>query len=546
MSTPLTIFSARKIITMNRNCPEATHVAVRDGRILGVGGLRDLEGWGDHQLDDRFAGKVLMPGFVEGHSHATDGQWWRYPYVGFHPRRSPDGTAHPGLPDIDAVVARLQAVEREMQDPEASLYAWGFDPIYFGGRRMVAADLDRVSATRPVLLMHSNGHVMNINSLVLERAGIDRHTNVDGVAKGPDGEPTGELQEQAAKYMAFRVAGRMHGGMKEADLRRFAAVAIQTGVTTATDLHAQIDETTEACYREVTAKADFPLRLVPAVATVAMSAAEGIGLVKRLKGQSTDKLVYGLCKIMTDGSIQGFTGRLRWPGYYNGAPNGVWNLAPDELTAMVDAYHAAGLHMHMHVNGDEATELMLDAVEGAQSRHFQADHRHTLQHCQMADEAQFRRMKALGLCVNLFANHIYYWGEQHRALTMGPDRAERIDACATALRIGVPLGIHCDAPVTPLAPLFTAWCAVNRLTSEGRVLGEAERITVPEALFAITQGAAYTLKMDGRVGSLASGKLADFAGLEEGPLKVPPGELKDVPVWGTVVAGRAFPAGDAA
>ena len=117
-----------------------------------------------------------------------------------------------------------------------------------------------------------------------------------------------------------------------------------------------------------------------------------------------------------------------------------------------------------------------------------------------------------------------------------------MDACATALRSGVPLAIHSDAPVTPLAPLFTAWCAVNRLTASGEVLGPEECITVEQALYAITQGAAYTMKLDHELGSISAGKRADFAVLEEDPLEVPPAELKDVPVWGTVLGGRPFPA----
>ncbi|MDP6691472.1 MAG: amidohydrolase, partial [Alphaproteobacteria bacterium] len=85
------IYSARKIITMNNYQAEATHVAVRDGRILGVGALDDLTGWGEHRLDDRFAEMVLMPGFVEGHCHLMEGSIWRYHYVGYHARTGPDG-----------------------------------------------------------------------------------------------------------------------------------------------------------------------------------------------------------------------------------------------------------------------------------------------------------------------------------------------------------------------------------------------------------------------------------------------------------------------
>ncbi len=208
---------------------------------------------------------------------------------------------------------------------------------------------------------------------------------------------------------------------------------------------------------------------------------------------------------------------------------------------MIADFHAAGLQLHIHTNGDEATQVAIDGIEQALTDHPRADHRHTLQHCQMADEAQFRRMGRLGICANLFANHIYYWGDAHRTLTMGPDRSERMDACAAALRNGVPLAIHSDAPITPLGPLFTAWCAVNRQTSSGQVLGESERIGVAEALRAITLGAAFTLRLDDRIGSIEVGKFADFCVLEDDPLAVAPDALKDVRIAGTVLGGRVLP-----
>jgi len=198
------------------------------------------------------------------------------------------------------------------------------------------------------------------------------------------------------------------------------------------------------------------------------------------------------------------------------------------------------MHLHIHTNGDEATEVTIGALEAALTRNPRADHRHTLQHCQMAEEAHFRRMAKLGICVNLFANHIFYWGDQHFELTMGPDRAARMDATATAKRHGIHFGIHSDAPVTPLGPLFTAWCAVNRKTASGRTLGEQEKISVADALHAVTIGAAYTIKLDHLVGSIESGKFADFAVLEDNPYEVAPENLKDVQVWGTVVGGMPF------
>src|SRR5215471_18534167 len=102
-----TIFQASKILTMNPSRPLATHVAVRDGRILGVGSLDELKGWGDHQLDTTFADKILMPGLVEGHSHVSEGVQWRFVYCGFFDRTDPDGKTWSGLKSIDAVIARL-------------------------------------------------------------------------------------------------------------------------------------------------------------------------------------------------------------------------------------------------------------------------------------------------------------------------------------------------------------------------------------------------------------------------------------------------------
>ena len=539
MTRSTTIFSAKKILTMNSYQPVATHVAVRDSRILGVGSLDELGYWGDYTLNEIFADKILVPGFVEAHCHAMNGSVWENTYVGFFDRTDPNGRLWPGIKTLDGVVERLIEIEHTLDDPEETLVAWGFDPIYFtDGVRMNLEHLDQVSRDRRILVQHSNGHLLNASRKVLELAGIDSTTDVEGVMKDADGDPTGELGEMAAQFMAYKVTDvRRFDGINSNDLWIFAKTATNVGVTTATDLHARVQDQNIQSYVEVTKNADYPLRLVPAAGALTMSIQDGPSHVAQLKQHNNDKLYLGLCKIMTDGSIQGFTGRLKWPGYINGKPNGIWNLPPQTLTEMVEAYHAAGLQMHMHTNGDEASELMINAIEAALHKNPRPDHRHTLTHCQMADESQFRRMAQLGICSNLFTNHIYYWGDQHYSLTMGPDRATRMDACGTAKRLGVPYTIHSDAPVTPLDPLFTAWCAVNRQTASGRILGPNECIEVDDALRAITLGAAYTLHLDHLIGSIEIGKFADFAVLEQDPTELPPENLKDVPIWGTVVDG---------
>ncbi|CAB3921270.1 Imidazolonepropionase [Achromobacter aegrifaciens] len=539
-----TIYAARSILTMNPMQPRATHVAVREGRVLGVGSREELAGWGPADLDERYVDRVLMPGLVEGHCHLPEGGMWKFVYVGFYDRRGPDGRLWEGLKSFDAVAARLREAERVLAAGE-TLIGWGFDPIFFEGARMRLQDLDAVSAERPVVVMHASMHLMNVNTPMLARAGIDRDTDIEGVTRMEDGRPSGELCEFAAMFPVMRLIGSPFRtvGVSEEGLRMFGKVAQWAGVTTATDLVNELGDEGLATLARITVEPDYPVRIVPAASALTYAGDPQRCLAKLAEARrlNNDKLHLGMVKLVVDGSIQGFTARLRWPGYYNGAPNGIWVIAPAELDAMVQTYHDAGVQLHIHTNGDEATELAIDAVDRALRRSPRRDHRHTLQHCQMADAAQFRRMASLGMCANLFANHIFYWGDAHHALTMGPDRARRMDACASAARAGVPFSIHSDAPITPLGPLFTAWCAVNRQTSSGKVLGESERIGVEQALHAVTLGAAYTLHLDHLVGSIEVGKHADFCVLQDDPLEVAPEKLKDVRVLGTVIGGRPLP-----
>jgi hypothetical protein len=542
VSADTKIFQARRIVTMNASLPIATHVAVREGRILGLGGAELRDAFGPAVLDDRFGDAVIVPGFVEGHGHAADGLVWRNTYVGYFPRTAPNGSRHAGFRSIEDVVARLRHVAAAMTDPDKPLIAWGFDPIYFAGPRMTVADLDAVSTTRMVVVAHVSGHILNVNSAVLQRAGFSADSNLEGLVRDSAGQLTGELQGPAVMGRANRVAGDA-GLLRTLDvpaLRDYGATARRVGVTTSTDLANALTDDNVAALRAATAEDDFPIRLVPAMRAREYSVPDGIARLTALQLLSTERLRFGIAKLVVDGSIQGFSARLRWPGYHNGAPNGLWYVAPAELGGIVEAYHRAGLQLHIHTNGDEASELATEMIGRAIAAYPRADHRHTLQHCQMADEAIFRRMKAFGMCVNLFANHVYYWGEQHRAVTMGPSRALRLDPCKTALGVGVPLSIHSDTPVTPIDPLFTMWCAVNRITASGDVLGPDERITAAQALRAVTVGAAYTLHLDHCIGSIDVGKFADFAVLAQDPLEVDPLAIRDIGVRATVLGGRVF------
>ena len=273
--------------------------------------------------------------------------------------------------------------------------------------------------------------------------------------------------------------------------------------------------------------------------------ADAADLLVELVAGDTDKLRTVGLKLVLDGSIQGFTAKMDWPGYYSGTDiavdHGVWMTAPDQLVDICRPFHERGINIHAHCNGDLTVDAWIDCVEQLLIERSWLDHRHTVQHCQLTKPAQYRRMAKLGMCANIFTNHLWYWGDEHHDITVGPERARRMEACRTAEREGVSFSIHSDASVTPLGHLHTMWCAVNRVTPSGRVLGPDERISAASALRSVTLDAAYQLHLDQEFGSIECGKAADFTVLEDDPLTVDPMAIKDIGVWGTVVAGRPRP-----
>ena len=168
------IFKARRVITMNPAQPSAEAVRVRGDRILAVGSLGELKSWdvegSEATINTDFADHVLTPGLIEAHSHVMAGGMWTMPYVGYFDRRGADNKLWEGCTSVDAAVDRLADVEAQIEDPNESLLAWGLDPIYFEGERMLAKRLDRVSETRPIFVYHASGHLATVNTAMLQKA----------------------------------------------------------------------------------------------------------------------------------------------------------------------------------------------------------------------------------------------------------------------------------------------------------------------------------------------------------------------------------------
>jgi len=249
----------------------------------------------------------------------------------------------------------------------------------------------------------------------------------------------------------------------------------------------------------------------------------------------------GAVKLIADGSIQGYTGYLSEPYFvppgddpsFRGYPR----IPRDELIEQVELFHSAGRQLAVHGNGDASIDDILDAFELAQQKHPRQDTRHIIIHAQMARDDQLVRMAKLGVVPSFFSLHTFYWGDRHRTIFMGPERAARMSPAASAIRHGLHFTIHCDTPVVPMEPLRLVWSAVNRKTRSGFVVGEAERITPMQALRAVTIDAAYQGFEEDDRGSLEPGKLADLVILSRSPLDEPE-TIDEIEVLETIVGGQ--------
>ena len=246
-------------------------------------------------------------------------------------------------------------------------------------------------------------------------------------------------------------------------------------------------------------------------------------------------------KLFADGAFQMQTALLSEPYYRSAKGNtvdlGMPYVSQDVLSAEVAKLHDLGLQIHTHANGDAGADMFLDAVELALDANPRADHRHTIIHGQVLRDDQLDRIARLGVTVSFFPAHIYYWGDRHYDTFLGPERAARISPAASAAERGIRFTIHNDASVTPTRPLHLMSCAVNRRTASGMVLGEDQRISVRQALRAHTIDAAWQVFLEDERGSIAPGKLADFAVLSDNPLSCPD-TVAEIAVEQTIRRGK--------
>ena len=245
-------------------------------------------------------------------------------------------------------------------------------------------------------------------------------------------------------------------------------------------------------------------------------------------------------KFFADGAFIAQLMQLGEPGYIDGH-EGAWMAEPDRIVWHVRPCWNTGKQVHVHVNGDRGMDATLDAIAELQAEMPRFDHRTVLHHFGVTTQAQSRRAAALGCAVQANGYYLRFFGDQYVAEGLGTERASQMTRVGSARRNGMSVALHSDLPMGPLEPLLAASAMATRTSGSGVVLGEHERLSPYDAIAAVTIEPAWQLFLDGEIGSLAAGKLADVTVLADDPFEMEPATWPDIDIEATMLSGRVYP-----
>ena len=549
----LRVYTAARIHTMDIGRPHATAVAVADGRIVSVGSMESMQPWLrriPHTVDDRYADRVLFPGFVDPHTHLRiSGTFAGLNYVGPVDLGSP-GVMTP-LTTRDAVLARIKSLAAQPVTgadgkPEPILF-WGYDPATQGGH-LDRDLLDSISDTVPIWVCAYAPHIVYTNTPMLAITGVDESSDFHGLGRYPDGRLNGWFVETGATAVAIRPVARSiyRPGFGRSALNHMGGVARAAGITTTADMGWGLEDFEREWEDHVAAVNEdgVPLRimLVPFEPSLNRKfGADALRFRESRQKMGTDRLSVHGVKFINDGSYPSMTLKLGYPGDLDGEHGLTGEIPWEDVYDRMLPYWEAGIQIHSHANGDATVDMTLDVLSRLQAHRPRFDHRFVIEHYCLSTPAQARRLAALGGMASVNAYFVRYRARMHTDAGFGPDRSEATARLGSLAAAGAQFAIHSDfnLVVTPLSPLSVASIAVTRLADDGEtVLAPGERISVDRALRAITVDAAHVLSRDHEVGSIEPGKFADFAVLADDPYECAPADIGRIGVVDTVLAGE--------
>lgn len=542
-----TLYYGGPILTMEDDNPQVEAIAIKDGKIIFAGSKQNAKRFiGNNTNQINLENKTLMPGFIDAHGHITSRAGMSQA-VDLSP--SPYGTVN-NIPELQTTLKEY--INKYQLDPTTPVMGNGYDDaIMEEHRHPTREELDAVSTTHPIIVIHASGHASVVNSAMLKLLQIPEdvkdseggHYRRDPKTK----RLNGKLEENASFMALMKLTALLPkppetAGLSQS-LKDFLAAQdewFSYGQTTICDGRTMGVGLT--LLREAAAKKLIKADIVYFPDFEANKKEWESFLPHYMKYENN--LKFGGFKFSDDGSPQGKTAWLTQPYLippegqdkdYKGFPIFTDEVLYDDLKTIF----SKNITAQLHVNGDAAIDQALRVIgKLRQEGIYKPELRATLIHVQNSRPDHISKIKDIGVIPSYFSAHVYLWGDWHYSSVFGPERAAFISPANAAKDAGITFTIHHDAPVTPPDLMTGVYAAVNRITRSGMVLGPEQRIKVIDALKAITINAAYQYHEEDIKGSLKEGKLADLVILNKDPLTIDPKELRSIQVLETIKEGK--------
>ena len=518
-----TFYTNGTVITMEDDSLYAEAVCVDEGKIRAVGSKEDvlkLQEEGDEVVD--LKGKVLLPGFIDGHSHFA-------------------GTANSmtqcDLSDCksfsDIIMKMKDFKARRIHSEKEWIVGCNYDHNFLKEGRHPGKDvLDQISTSNPILLIHASSHMGVTNTCGLTMQGID-----ETVKDRPDGRygrvegtmvPNGYMEEKA--FLEFQSHLPMTSFEQLMELFVEAQKLYASyGITTVQD--GMVGEPLFQLLKAASEQGVLNLDIVGYLDV--MTAANLVDVESDYAGTYKNHLKIGGYKVFLDGSPQGKTAWMLEP-YEGETYKGYPIHSDEELREYIRISLDKKQQLLAHCNGDAAAEQYVSLFEEVLKERCETDSlRAVMVHAQLVRKEQLQRMSMIGMMPSFFIAHTYYWGDIHMK-NFGKERGSRISPAKDALDLGMKFTFHQDSPVVPPDMMRTVSCAVNRKSRSGQTIGEEQKISAYDALKAITIYGAYQYGEEKEKGTITRGKKADFVVLDRNPLTCDPKELAEVQVKMTI------------
>lgn len=540
------IFVAKEIITLSDHESKVNALVIEGDKIRAIGQLDKLaKSFPDARINNRFKSSVIVPGFINQHDHPllaalmmdTDViaiEEWTLPQQHFPAATSPQAY-------LTRLKSRLAAF-----NGDGIFMSWGYHRLWHGD--IDRALLDELAPNVPVLIWQRSGHEFILNSLAMQQLGISAAAfdQVAAEAKAQMNLDKGHFWEMGALALLPKLLPVMANPQRyEPALNVIKDYWHRAGSTRVVEPGGLTFPWLMETQMKVLGQSDSLYRMDYILDAKIVAKQQGIDsmievaddLVKNW-GSDFSRYYPKQVKMFSDGAI--FSQLMQMQDGYLDGHKGEWLTPPDKFKAMFAKFWRAGYQIHIHQNGDLGLDFVLDVIEDNMRQFPREDHRTTIVHFGFSTKEQVDRIAGLNVIVSANPYYPVALGAKYSEHGIGPERSESMVRLNDLIEKGVSVSLHSDMPMAPGQPLFLMWCAVNRLDSDGRVIGPEQRITPLQALKAVTIDAAYSLQQEKQIGSIEVGKLANLTVLEENPLSVDPKLIKDIKVVATVHEGTVF------